>query len=176
MKLTNTFFGSFIRFPGDHVHGYGDFDENGQLDEFTEYNMSAVAGCGDGISTVKDLCSWVEALCSGSILKKTSRNEMMTATEIITLDGTYQGYGLGLLKLGFAKEIIGYPFTIYGHNGSVYGYYTWALYSPELDLSVVINTNVDEELEDMRTYAVFFQVVTSILEQTSKVKDWDGLK
>ena len=87
------------------------------------------AGAGAMSSTIDDLHIWVEALGSGTLISPELQEERLVTTSL--QPGGSFDYGLGIMRLG--------PF--YGHNGAILGFSTFAVYDPELDLTVIVIGN-----------------------------------
>ncbi len=85
----------------------------------TEQTVSWAQSAGAVISDAKDLNRFFSALLSGKLLPEEQLREM-TTTVPVTADGK-QSYGLGL-----RGRTLSCGTTVYGHTGTVQGYYTYA--------------------------------------------------
>ncbi len=101
------------------------------------------------LSTAEDLAGWTRNLFGGDILSEGSLSEMLTF-EILTNDYA-SGYGLGCEKLSL------FGMELWGHSGSIAGYNSIAMYSPDLDASIVVLLNTDSG-------AAFLDLVMALLD------------
>ncbi len=109
------------------VHGYEDFDGDGQIDDVTDFNDGAGLGDGALISTTADLTRFYQAVFKDySILGEASVQQMIDAGK------NENEYGIGL------EVSEGENGLILGHTGSVLGFSGAVYYAPELDATVVI--------------------------------------
>ena len=100
--------------------------------------MESVLGVGGRamITTLEDLHTWAPALATGKLLSPAMQAQRLKTVNAQGL-GPQDGYGLGIFNL--AGWI--------GHNGSLPGYQTVAVYLPEQTrtLVILINTDIDYE-------------------------------
>ena len=84
------------------------------------------------ISTLDDLRIWAPALATGKLLTRQMQEQRL---QTVALPGQSppDGYGLGLFNLG----------GWIGHNGSLPGYQTVAVYLPAAQTTLVILINTD---------------------------------
>ncbi|GAB2576951.1 serine hydrolase domain-containing protein [Streptomyces capparidis] len=121
LALTDTFYlhpGTVI--PGTHVRGYLRPDEAGApLVDATEQTLSWAQAAGAMISSPRDLNRFTSALLKGRLLRPATLAAMLTTTPT---DGTgTRSYGLGLRRYELSCGT-----EVYGHTGTVQGYYTYA--------------------------------------------------
>ncbi|MGI5504915.1 serine hydrolase domain-containing protein [Lentzea sp. CA-135723] len=119
-----------VDIPGRHAHGYFP-DAAGNIIDVTRLNPSWGGAAGEMISTTRDLDAFLAALLAGKLLKPAQQREL-TATTAVS-----PGYGLGLsvVKLPCGN-------TIYGHDGTIHGFASLMLGSPDgkrFELSVTDN-------------------------------------
>ena len=109
------------------VHGYEDFNGDGQIDDVTDYNDGAGLGDGALISTTADLTRFYQAVFAHhEILSEALVQQMIDAGK------NDNDYGIGL-------EVSEGPHgLVLGHTGSVLGYSGAVYYLPDLDAVVVI--------------------------------------
>lgn len=109
------------RIPGQHLHGYSDFDGSGPTIDVTSVNPTAAGSAGAMISTTNDLSRFFSALLNGKLLHPAQLAEMKTTVRATSLDPVWPGarYGLGLMQI---------PLTCggfyYSHAGDLMGYTT----------------------------------------------------
>ncbi|WP_326560663.1 serine hydrolase domain-containing protein [Micromonospora sp. NBC_01796] len=121
LGLRDTYFpGTDPRITGPHSRGYVPWYE-GELRDFTVYNMSWGYTAGELISTTADLDTFYRALLGGRLLRPAQQADLVRFLPT----GTGVGYGLGLLSLPLACG------DAYGHDGQVFGYTTLSLHSPD---------------------------------------------
>lgn len=98
---------------------------------FTDVNVSAHVGEGNGYATFATLDKYVRTMMRGeNVLTKSSIQLMQNTTSEYE-----KTYGLGCLHI----EHLGY-----GHNGCIKGYLSYMLYDPVDDVSVIIMTPVND--------------------------------
>ncbi|MFJ4466912.1 serine hydrolase domain-containing protein [Streptomyces sp. NPDC089424] len=105
---------------GSYARGYLRQDDTTlPLVDSTEQTVSWAQSAGAVISNSADLNRFFSALVSGKLLPQAQLREMMS-TVPVNADGT-QSYGLGLRGRKLSCGV-----TVYGHTGTVQGYYTYA--------------------------------------------------
>lgn len=134
LNLVNTeYLASGTDLPGYHssAYYYGEYDAD--FPECSEYyDVSGFAAAGSAISNIYDLKKYVKALVDGEFLSVETQQKRMVCPE----SNSY--YGLGILNYkGF-----------YGHNGSMPGYTSIMIYSPERNCTVIVwyNCQLDNTL------------------------------
>ena len=109
------------------------------LTDVTDYEMSRFWGSGNLVSTVDDLNRFFRALHTGRLVPAAQLAQMRETVPsgIPGLD-----FGLGLMRIPLPPGCTA-P-EIWGFNGSVPGYHTWTMHSPDAgrQLTVVVNTNL----------------------------------
>lgn len=136
LGLEHTFLPEADEFPVPHAEGY----TRQTLDESeataTEWNPSWGWAAGAMISDLEDLKTWVPALATGKLLSPELQQERLEVTPFDAADPA-SGYGLGVFRIN----------GWIGHNGSLPGYKTVAIYLPEKEMTLVamVNSDVDEE-------------------------------
>lgn len=117
--------------PSPHAHGYIDANDDDQLDDYTEINMSHVWSAGCIASTPKDIANWIYHLGKKELFSHQTAQLMFEGTAV----GGAAIYSTGLLvdnDLGI------------GHNGTVFGFHGDAWYNPELDAAIVVLANAND--------------------------------
>lgn len=105
---------------GSYARGYvRDDDTTLPLVDSTEQTVSWAQSAGAVISNGADLNQFFAALVSGKLVPQPQLREMMS-TVPVNADGT-QSYGLGL-----RGRVLSCGVQVYGHTGTVQGYYTYA--------------------------------------------------
>ncbi|HUO40897.1 MAG TPA: serine hydrolase domain-containing protein, partial [Mycobacterium sp.] len=152
LDMRHTSFPTTNAFPAPHAQGYTDLTANGAVAAATDWNPSWAWAAGAMISTLQDLREWTPALATGALLSET-----MQAQRLQTVNAQGQpaqhGYGLGIFNL--AGWI--------GHNGSLPGYQTVAVYLPEQKRTLVILTNTDIEHNGSEPSTMLATAITSVI-------------
>ncbi|MCJ1676523.1 beta-lactamase family protein [Streptomyces sp. APSN-46.1] len=121
LKLKNTSYvhpSTTIR--GTHAHGYLHPDEAGApLVDSTEQTVSWAQSAGAMISTPADLNTFMSALLKGRLLPARMLDAMLTMTPTDATNTRF--YGLGLRRYDLSCGT-----SVYGHTGTVQGFYTYA--------------------------------------------------
>jgi D-alanyl-D-alanine carboxypeptidase len=92
----------------------------GNLVDTTWINSSSEWSAGGMVSSAADWARFDQALLSGKLLPKAQLNEMRTTVPIDPSAPDADGYGLGLIK------VVTPCGTVWGHDGQVGGYSSWA--------------------------------------------------
>ncbi|MBI1279089.1 MAG: serine hydrolase [Anaerolineaceae bacterium] len=126
LKLENTYV-QIEEKGAPFVHGYEDFDGDGQIDDVTDYNDGAGLGDGALVSNTADLTRFYQGLfVRHEILGEASVQAMIDA-------------GKNENEYGIALEVSeGDHGLQLGHTGSVLGFSGAVYYLPDLDATVVI--------------------------------------
>jgi D-alanyl-D-alanine carboxypeptidase len=140
LKMQDTYTQIHEDLPGGFVNGYEDMDEDGEIDDVTDFNDGAGLGDGGLISTVDDLTTFYQALLQDqTLLSPAAMQEMLDfqATD-------YGGYSLGLdsweTDYGNAQ----------GHSGAVSGFVSIGVYLPEYETTImVLSANIDIDPEEI---------------------------
>jgi D-alanyl-D-alanine carboxypeptidase len=152
LGMKHTTFPTDAAFPSPHAQGYTDKTPNGKIANATDWNPSWGWAAGAMISTVHDMRIWTEHLISGKrLLPPRVQRERLASVK--TTRATLAAYGLGL----FNRD------GWIGHNGSLPGYQTLAVYRPARKTTVVVLTNTDIAYKGQDTSTVIGQAITSIL-------------
>ncbi|MFC8200115.1 serine hydrolase domain-containing protein [Streptomyces sp. NPDC057298] len=107
--------------PGKHARGYLTPDEAGApLVDSTEQTVSWAQSAGAVISSTRDLNTFFSALLGGDL---TSAEQLAQMQQWVPVNST-QGYGLGLRRRDLSCGV-----SVYGHTGTVQGYYTYSFTS-----------------------------------------------
>ncbi|MFF4425110.1 serine hydrolase domain-containing protein [Streptomyces sp. NPDC001549] len=138
LKLRNT---SYVhpsaQIKGLHTRGYLHPDEAGApLVDSTEQTVSWAQSAGAVISNPADLNTFTSALLGGRLLPAGMLDAMLTATPTDTTNTRF--YGLGLRRYDLSCGT-----SVYGHTGTVQGFYTYAFSTRDgrRSLSAMANTS-----------------------------------
>ncbi|MCZ4123061.1 serine hydrolase domain-containing protein [Streptomyces sp. H39-S7] len=105
--------------PGGHINGYLTPDEAGApLVDSTEQTLSWAQSAGAMVSNPRDLNRFFSALMGGRLLSAGMLTEMLTMTPS---DGT----GTRFYGLGLRQRVLSCGISVYGHTGTVQGYYSY---------------------------------------------------
>ncbi|QDY80944.1 beta-lactamase family protein [Streptomyces qinzhouensis] len=119
--------------PGQHVKGYLRPDEAGApLVDSTQQTASWAQSAGAVVSSAEDLNTFMSALMGGRLVSGAALAEMRTWTPV----NSTQGYGLGLRRRDLSCGV-----SVYGHTGTVQGYYTFAFTSADGKRSITSFAN-----------------------------------
>ncbi|WP_405904998.1 serine hydrolase domain-containing protein [Streptomyces sp. NBC_00828] len=133
LKLTGT---SYVHpntaIAGRHANGYLPPDEGGTPVDSTEQTVSWAQSAGAIISTTHDLNTFFSALLGGRLMSAAQLAQMQQWTPV----NSTQGYGLGLRRRDLSCGV-----SVYGHTGTVQGYYTYAFTSKDGKRSVTALAN-----------------------------------
>lgn len=122
---------------GSYARGYvRDDDVTLPLVDSTEQTVSWAQSAGAVISNAQDLNRFFSALVTGKLVRADLLTQMET-TVPVNADGT-QSYGLGLRGRKLSCGV-----SVFGHTGTVQGYYTYAFTTPDgkRSVSALANTS-----------------------------------
>lgn len=108
-----------------------------ELQDSTDlFPYTAAYGCGDMVSTPRDMVAFLSGLFSGRLLSPDMLREMTGRRAGVTYPGTrLRETGAGLLLAEYAGR------RVLGHQGSIPGYVTVMEHDPETGLSVAMTSN-----------------------------------
>jgi D-alanyl-D-alanine carboxypeptidase len=133
LNLTNTFYvHPATSIPGTYSRGYLTADSAGKKIDSTKQTVSWAQSAGALISNSKDLNRFMTALMQGELMSAARLKQMTTWTPV----SSTQAYGLGLRRRDLSCGV-----SVYGHTGTVQGYYTWAFTSKSGKRSVTAFAN-----------------------------------
>ncbi|MEF9880898.1 serine hydrolase domain-containing protein [Streptomyces sp. P9-A4] len=125
------------RIKGAHVRGYLHPDEDGgALVDSTEQTVSWAQSAGAVISSPADLNTFTSALMRGRLLSPAMMDAMTTVTPTDTTNTRFYGLGLRRYDLSCGTRV-------YGHTGTVQGFYTYTFSTRDgsRSLSAMANTS-----------------------------------
>ncbi|MEV3993780.1 serine hydrolase domain-containing protein [Streptomyces sp. NPDC049837] len=138
LRLRNTaYVHPDTRIKGLHVRGYLHPDEAGApLVDSTEQTVSWAQSAGAVISDPADLNTFMTALMRGRLLSPQALEAMTTVTPTDATNTRFYGLGLRRYDLSCGAQV-------YGHTGTVQGYYTYAFATRDgrRSLSAMANTS-----------------------------------
>lgn len=134
LGMTHTSFPLTPALPSPHADGYADDTPDGSVANATNWNPTWTWAAGQMVSTLRDLRIWAPRLATGrGLLSRALQRERAAS---VAGPGDPITYGLGLFNVhGWI-----------GHNGSLPGYQTLALYRPQTRTTIVALINTDIEL------------------------------
>ncbi|MEV7342012.1 serine hydrolase domain-containing protein [Streptomyces sp. NPDC093544] len=127
---------------GRHANGYLPPDEGGALVDSTEQTVSWAQSAGAIISSTLDLNTFFSALLAGQLTSAAQLAQMQQWTPV----NSTQGYGLGLRRRDLSCGV-----SVYGHTGTVQGYYTYAFTSKDGKRSVTALANTSNNANVLTT-------------------------
>ncbi|TVX86778.1 serine hydrolase domain-containing protein [Paenibacillus agilis] len=139
LNLNETFLpGSSTLIPGSkHARGYVYFHQ--KLKDVTQMNPSWGNAAGDMISTGQDLSTFMSALLGGKLLKEEQLKQMLTAVKTEQVGD----YGLGIFSMKLPNGQV-----LWGHNGGIHGYGSFAFGSVDGKHIMVLNVNSSPDSEE----------------------------
>ncbi|MDQ0989017.1 serine hydrolase [Streptomyces sp. V3I7] len=136
LKLNDTFYvHPDTKLPGTYTRGYLTPDTKGAaLVDSTRQTVSWAQSAGAIISSAHDLNTFYSALLGGRLMSSARLAEMERWTKV----NSTTAYGLGL-----RRRTLSCGTSVYGHTGTVQGYYTYAFTSKDgkRSLTAVANTS-----------------------------------
>lgn len=125
LKLKRTEFGKAIQPNNNEANSY--YFENNQwnLIDF-QTHMSAPMGAGAIVSTSSEINRFYTSLFTNQLISKKSLNNLITIKK---------GFGLGVTNLKFKG------LNVYGHDGGIEGFQSFALYIPEKKTTISLTFN-----------------------------------
>ncbi|MFB7862295.1 serine hydrolase domain-containing protein [Streptomyces sp. NPDC056069] len=148
--LRHSFLPEGAELPEPHAHGYSDQTLTGAVEDTTDWNPSWAWAAGGMISNLRDLRRWAPVLATGKLLSPETQ-----AQRLKTLPTGFPGttYGLGIL------ETNGWI----GHNGSLPGYETVAVYLPREKATLVLILNTDSMVGGQEPSTLVARAITSVV-------------
>jgi D-alanyl-D-alanine carboxypeptidase len=125
LHIERTEFGTAIQPKNNEANSY--YFENNQWNLINfQTHMSAPMGAGAITSTSSDITTFYTNLFTGKLISEKSLREMMTINK---------GFGLGITKFKFKG------LEIYGHDGGIDGFQSFALYIPKKKTAISFTLN-----------------------------------
>jgi D-alanyl-D-alanine carboxypeptidase len=152
LGLSHTSFPTTNAFPEPHAQGYTVATPDDKEATATDWNPSWGWAAGAMISTLEDMHGWALAVATGKLLSPAMQEERLQTVGAPGLP-PQDGYGLGIFNLG----------GWIGHNGSLPGYQTVAVYLPEKQTTLVILSNTDIEYQGSEPSTILATAVTKTI-------------
>jgi D-alanyl-D-alanine carboxypeptidase len=152
LGMSHTSFPTTNAFPDPHAQGYTVQTADGKEATASDWNPSWGWAAGAMISTLYDMRIWAPALATGKLLTpqmQTQRLQTVGSPGMPPQDG----YGLGIFNLG----------GWIGHNGSLPGYQSVAVYLPQKQTTLVILINTDIEYQGSEPGTTLATALTKVL-------------
>jgi D-alanyl-D-alanine carboxypeptidase len=125
LQLKRTHFGKSINSKKNEALPY--FFENGKWNPITtETHLSTPLGAGGIVASANDVALFYKSIFSAKLFSKASLQKMTD---------TSTGMGLGMSALDFKG------LKVYGHDGGIDGFTSYALHIPKKDISIAIALN-----------------------------------
>jgi D-alanyl-D-alanine carboxypeptidase len=150
--LNHTFFPANEKFPGPHIEGYTSLYPGKDEVDSTSWSPSQAYAAGAMISTVADLTKWAKLVGTGALIGPELQAERLKWDRLGDNDDNWH-YTFGL------EENSGWI----GHNGQIPGYFTFEVYNPELDATIVIAMNSDKKVNGEQGINVLLRDISKIL-------------
>jgi len=157
----------FISRPRSRGYSTARRDGTGELVELTALHPSAAWAAGALVSDADDLARFYRALLGGRLLKAQQLAEMKQTVPA----GFGLGYGLGLFEIPLGGDCG----TLWGHNGAIPGFQTYALSTADGGRQVAITANL-YAAPDPVTSAVLFGALGQACGQAQASKAVEGLE
>jgi len=136
LHLRHTYLaGSSERIRGPHSKAYIPWLD-GNLRDFSVYNMSWGWMLGDLVSTTEDLNTFFRALLTGRLLRPAQLAQMKTTVPFDPAEPEIGGYGLGLYSILTPCGLV------WGHDGLTFGHSMISLITPDGSHQVSIGGNM----------------------------------
>ncbi len=152
LGMSHTSFPTTNAFPDPHAQGYTTQDADNSETTATDWNPSWGWAAGAMISTLEDMHIWAPALATGKLLTPEMQAQRLqtVATPGMPSD---DGYGVGIFNIG----------GWIGHNGSLPGYQTVAVYLPEKQSTMAIFLNTDIEYQGQEPSTLLAKAITEVI-------------
>lgn len=149
-KLKHTVFPAGRAFPNPHAHGYTRQTKDGKEGDATNWDPSWAWAAGAMVSDQQDLRAWARIVADGTLLSKATQAQRTTF-----LPTSYPGIGYGLGLFDNHGWI--------GHNGSLPGYQSTAVYLPDAKATMVVLLNTDTAVGGSEPSSLFAEAMTKIV-------------
>lgn len=152
LNMGHTSFPTTNAFPDPHPQGYTNQTPDGAFTTSTDWDPSWAWAAGAMISTLEDLHTWAPAVATGKLLSAAMQAQRLQTVNAQGLP-VHDGYGLGVFNLG----------GWIGHNGSLPGYQSVAVYLPEQKRTLVILINTDIGYQGNEPSSTLATVITTVI-------------
>jgi D-alanyl-D-alanine carboxypeptidase len=151
LGMTQTSFPTDASLPSPHADGYASSTPTKQIANATHWNPTWTWAAGQMVSTLRDLRTWAPRLATGRGLISAATQRERAAS--VAGPGDPVTYGIGLFNV---HQWI-------GHNGSLPGYQTLALYRPQTRTTIVALINTDVEHEGNAPSTLVGEAITKVI-------------
>ncbi|RKT19563.1 D-alanyl-D-alanine carboxypeptidase [Streptomyces sp. 1114.5] len=149
-SLGKTSFPTDSALPDPHPRGYTNQTPDGSVQDATNWNPSWAWTAGAVITTLADLESWAKTMATGAIISPATQAERM---KLLPTPDPGVTYGFGVFNnAGWI-----------GHNGSMPGYESVAVYMPEAQATMVLLLNTDVISQGQEPSTLFANEITKII-------------
>ncbi|GIE94450.1 serine hydrolase domain-containing protein [Paractinoplanes rishiriensis] len=136
LGLRGTYFpGTYPHIAGPHAKAYIPWFD-GELRDFSVYNMSWLGMAGELVSTTADLDRFYRALLTGRLLRPAEMTAMRTVVPWDEATPEAGGYGLGIYSVALTCG------PVWGHDGLALGHSTFSWHSPDGSRQATIALNM----------------------------------
>ncbi|MER6304174.1 serine hydrolase domain-containing protein [Kitasatospora sp. NPDC001539] len=149
-SLDKTSFPTDASLPDPHSHGYTNQTPDGSIQDATNWNPSWAWTAGAVITTLGDLESWAKTVATGAIVSPSAQAERL---KMLPTGDAGVTYGFGLFNNG----------GWIGHNGSMPGYESVAVYLPQAQATMAMLLNTDVIAQGQEPSTLFANEITKII-------------
>lgn len=154
--MKDTLFPAGAEFPTPHSQGYTDQTADGKVADTADWNPSWGWAAGAMISKQEDLRVWARTVATGQLpdgrrMISPDTQKQRLFTPATPIPGA--GYGLGIF------DVQGWI----GHNGSLPGYESLAVYLPSAQATLVVLLNTDIDHHGQEPSTLFGEAITKIV-------------
>jgi D-alanyl-D-alanine carboxypeptidase len=150
LGLKGTSYPEGSAFPRPHADGYG--NDRGRVENVTRWNPTWTGAAGQMVSTLQDMRVWAQRLSTGRGLYSPAIARERAAS-VAGNPKAPIAYGIGMFNVSQWR----------GHNGSLPGYQTLALYRPQSKTTVVAFINTDVEVKGKAPSTLLGEAITKVL-------------
>jgi D-alanyl-D-alanine carboxypeptidase len=145
LGLWRTYFPATVPYLiGPNAHGYVPWTD-GDLRDFTTYNMSWAWTAGALVSTSHDINRFLAALLGGRLLRPAELEQMRRTVPFDPAVPAAGGYGLGLMRFPIGCG------DVWGHDGIVWGYTTNAFHRADGSRQITLGMTISHYQTDPTT-------------------------
>ncbi|MEV6025262.1 serine hydrolase domain-containing protein [Streptomyces sp. NPDC052036] len=154
-RLDHTRFPVDAAFPDPHAQGYTDQTASRKTESATDWNPSWAWAAGAMISDLQDLRVWARTVATGTLPDGTALiSPALQRQRLIASPAAAPGVGYGLGVFDVQGWI--------GHNGSLPGYESLAVYLPSTRTTLVVLLNTDVRRDGQQPSSIFGEAITKI--------------
>jgi D-alanyl-D-alanine carboxypeptidase len=151
LGMTQTSFPTGSALPSPHAQGYANSTPDKRTANATNWNPTWTWSAGQMVSTLRDLRIWAPRLATGRGLLSDATQRVRAAS--VAGPGDPFTYGIGMFNVhGWI-----------GHNGSLPGYQTIALYRLQTKTTIVALMNADIETRGAAPSTIIGRAITRVI-------------